>query len=63
VNSIVVSQVVVSQESNPQQSLISIGSPMGRALLGKEEGDEVEINLPNGKKVFDIEEISCMDSI
>jgi len=55
--------IVGSQESNPEQGLISIGSPMGRALLGKEEDDEVEINLPNGKKVFDIEEITCMDSI
>ncbi len=55
--------IVGSQESNPDKGLISIGSPMGRALLGKEEGDEVEINLPNGKKVFDIEEITCMDSI
>ena len=55
--------IVGSQESNPEKGLISIGSPMGRALLGKEEGDEVEINLPNGKKVFDIEEISCMKAI
>jgi len=55
--------IVVSQEFNPQQSLISIGSPMGRALLGKEEGDEVEVNLPNDKKVFNIEEITRMDNI
>jgi len=55
--------IVGSQESNPEKGLISIGSPMGKALLGKEEGDEVEINLPNGKKIFDIENISCMDKI
>jgi len=54
---------VGSQESNPKNGLISIGSPMGKALLGKEEGDEVEINLPSGKKVFDIEDIYCMKDI
>jgi len=55
--------IVGSQESDPERGLISISSPMGRALLGKEEGDEVEINLPSGKKIFDIEEVSCMDAI
>ncbi len=50
--------LVGTQESNPDRGLISIGSPMARALLGKEEGDEVEILLPSGKKSFDIESIS-----
>ncbi len=49
--------IVGVQESNPSKGLISIESPMARALLGKEEGDEVEIMLPGGKKCFDIEEI------
>jgi len=49
--------IVGVQESNPSKGLISIQSPMARALLGKEEGDEVEIMLPDGKKSFDIEEI------
>lgn len=50
--------LVGSQESNPDKGLISIGSPMAKALLGKEEGDEVSIVLPSGKKSFDIESIS-----
>jgi len=50
--------LVGSQESNPDNGLISIGSPMARALLGKEEGDEVEIALPAGKKTFDVESVS-----
>jgi transcription elongation factor GreA len=49
--------IVGTQESNPDKGLISIGSPMAKALMGKEEGDEVEIVLPSGKKVFDIEAI------
>ncbi len=50
--------LVGSQELNPDKGLISISSPMARALLGKEEGDEVEITLPGGKKVFDVESVS-----
>ncbi len=49
--------IVGVQESNPSKGLISIQSPMARALLGKEEGDEVELMLPSGKRAFDIEEI------
>ncbi len=49
--------VVGSQESNPNEGLISLQSPMARALIGKEEGDEVELQLADGKKMFEIEEI------
>jgi transcription elongation factor GreA len=49
--------IVGTQESNPNKGLISIESPMARALLGKEEGDEVEVKLPSGIKRYDIEEI------
>ncbi|SFV52148.1 Transcription elongation factor GreA [hydrothermal vent metagenome] len=55
--------IVGSQESNPEKGLISVGSPMARALLGKEEGDEVTIILPSGKKSFDIESIEAMEEI
>jgi len=50
--------IVGGQESNPTKGLISIQSPMARALIGKEEGEEVELQLPTGKKTYDIEEIS-----
>jgi len=49
--------IVGVQESNPSKGLISIESPMARALLGKEEGDEISIQLPGGLKTFDIEEV------
>ena len=49
--------IVGSMEAQPEKGLISFQSPMARALIGKEEGDEVEVALPGGKKKFDIEEI------
>jgi len=55
--------IVGGQESNPAKGLISIQSPMARALIGKEEGDEVELLLPTGKKRYDIEEVSYEEII
>ncbi|CAA6811022.1 MAG: Transcription elongation factor GreA [uncultured Sulfurovum sp.] len=53
--------IVGAQESDISKGWISTGSPMARALLGKEEGDEVSIQLPAGKKTFDIESIEAME--
>jgi transcription elongation factor GreA len=55
--------IVGGTESNPSKGLISIQSPMARALIGKEEGDEVELVLPSGKKTYDIEEISYKEIV
>ena len=49
--------IVGGQESNPSKGFISIQSPMSRVLIGKEEGDEVSLVLPTGKKNFDIEAV------
>ena len=49
--------IVGGAESNPAKGLISFQSPVAKALLGKEEGDEVEIILPSGKRTYDIEEV------
>lgn len=53
--------IVGAYESNPSKGLISVASPMARCLMSKEEGDEVELTLPTGKKTFDIEEISYVE--
>jgi len=53
--------IVGGQESNPGSGLISFQSPVAKALLGKEEGDEVEITLPSGKRTYDIEEVSYVE--
>jgi len=55
--------IVGGQESNPSKGLISIQSPMAKVLLGKEEGDEVSISLPAGKKMYDIEEVSYVEIV
>src|SRR3954447_17072486 len=44
----VVYQLVMPEDANVDEGLISAASPIGRALLNKEEGDEVAVKTPNG---------------
>ena len=48
-------------ESEPENGLISVHSPLARAMLGKCEGDEFYVVLPGGKKEYEIERISYID--
>ena len=49
--------IVGEDESDPSKGKISVNSPIAKALLGKEEGDEVEVRVPAGTRRFEIEEI------
>ena len=50
----IVYQLVMPEDANPDQGMISTASPIGRALVNKEEGDEVNVSTPNGSKRFEI---------
>ena len=47
-------QIVGDLESDIKQGLISISSPLSRALIGKHEGDTVTIQAPKGDRDYDI---------
>ena len=47
-------QLVMPEDANPDHGMISTASPIGRALVNKEEGDEVNVTTPNGNKRFEI---------
>lgn len=49
--------LVSSNEANPRLGRISTSSPVGRALLDKQEGDEVEVTVPAGTMRYRIERI------
>jgi transcription elongation factor GreA len=51
-------QIVSEKEADLKLQKISVTSPIGKGLLGKKVGDEAEIQTPNGKIVFQIENIS-----
>jgi transcription elongation factor GreA len=46
--------MVGAAEANPLEGKISNESPLGKALLGKHIGDEVEVDAPNGRIKFKI---------
>ncbi len=50
-------QLVGPEESDVDKGRISVISPLGRAIIGKEPGDEVILQAPSGKKVFELVEI------
>jgi transcription elongation factor GreA len=50
-------QLVGLEESDIDKGKISISSPLGRALIGKTSGDEVTIQAPGGKRVYEVIEI------
>ena len=51
-------QIVSEKEADLKLQKISVTSPIGKGLLGKKVGDEAEIQAPNGKVIFIIEEIT-----
>ena len=51
-------QIVGKEESNLEHGKISFESPIARALIGKQEGDEVTVITPNGSKDYEILKVS-----
>jgi len=47
-------QIVGEDEADIKGGLLSIGSPIARALIGKQEGDEVEVTTPSGRRAYEI---------
>ncbi|MCP5405326.1 MAG: transcription elongation factor GreA [Pseudomonadaceae bacterium] len=53
----VVYALVGPDEADLEKGLISTTSPIGRALLGKEEGDEAVVAAPGGKRTYEVEKV------
>ena len=50
----VVYQLVMPEDADVEGGMISTASPIGRALLNKEEGDDVVVATPNGPRRFEL---------
>ena len=50
-------QLVGPDESSIEDGRISVSSPLGRAILGKKPGDEVILQAPGGKRIYELVEI------
>jgi transcription elongation factor GreA len=47
-------QIVGEHEANVEKGLLNIKSPIARALIGKEEGDSVEVRTPGGLRSYEV---------
>ncbi len=50
-------QLVGPEESDIDNGRISIASPLGRAIVGRRPGDEISLQAPGGKRVYELVEI------
>lgn len=50
----VVFQLVMPEDADGEKGLISTSSPIGRAILNREEGDEIAVTTPAGARSFEI---------
>lgn len=50
--------LVSESEANLKEGKLAIGTPIGKAILGKKKGDKVEVNAPVGTMIFEILDIN-----
>ncbi len=50
-------QLVGSDESDIEKGRISVSSPLGKAIIGKKPGDELTLEVPGGKRIYELVDI------
>ena len=50
----IIYQLVMPEEADAEKGLISTSSPIGRAILNREEGDEIKVTTPGGAREFEL---------
>jgi transcription elongation factor GreA len=56
----VVYEIVVTEDADPTVGRISPSSPIGKSLLGHEEGDSIEVRVPSGAKTYEVTKLVTM---
>lgn len=56
-------QLVIPEMADLEKGLISAASPIGRGLLGRKDGETVVIEVPSGRKRFDILEVKTIHDV
>jgi transcription elongation factor GreA len=59
----VIYQLVMPEDADVEKGLISTSSPIGRAIVGKEAGDEVVVVTPNGRRAFEITRLQTIHDV
>jgi len=56
----IVYQLVMPEEADPDKGFVSTSSPIGRAILNKEEGDEIRVLTPGGARQFELVKLTTI---
>lgn len=59
----IIYSLVFPEEAEVSQGKISLGSPLGRALLNRTVGDEIEVQTPKGKRRYQIVDLTTIHEI
>ena len=59
----VVYQLVMPEEADAEKGMISTSSPIGRAILNKEEGDAVKVVTPTGVRQFELVKLTTIHDV
>lgn len=56
----VVYELVMPEDADPAKGWVSTASPIGRAIVGKEEGDEISVTTPAGVREFELMKLTTI---
>ena len=56
-------ELVMPEDTDPDKGWISTASPIGRAIVGKEEGDEITVTTPKGVREFEIVAVTTIHDL
>jgi transcription elongation factor GreA len=59
----VVYQLVMPEDADADKGMISTSSPIGRAILNKEEGDDIKVVTPNGPRRFELIKLTTIHDV
>ena len=59
----IIYQLVMPEEADAEKGMISTSSPIGRAILNKEEGDEIKVVAPNGARKFELIKVQTIHDL
>jgi transcription elongation factor GreA len=59
----IVYQLVMPEDADADKGMISTSSPIGRAILNKEEGDEIKVVTPNGPRRFELIKLATIHDL
>lgn len=59
----IIYQLVMPEEADVEKGTISTSSPIGRAILNKEEGDDIKVVTPNGARKFELIKVQTIHDL